>query len=86
MATTRSARLHRSAGADGIIDQDDRLGIFPIIVNRLGRDQAANGEFVDVGGDAGLFKAFGEAIHSARENGPERAAEQISPRVPGSRR
>ena len=74
---------HGTEPAHGMPDQDDRLGIFPILVNRLGSDQAADGEFVDVGGDTGLFKAFGEAIHSARENRPERAAEQINPRMPG---
>ena len=77
---------HGTEAAHGMPDQDDRLGIFPILVNRLGRDQAADSEFVDVGGDARVFKTFGEAIHPARENGPERAAEQIDPWVPGSRR
>src|ERR1700728_533400 len=77
---------HGTEAAHGMPDQDDRLRTFPILVNGLGRDQAADGEFVDVGGDAGVFEAFGEAIHSARENGTERAAEQINPWAPGSRR
>ena len=77
---------HGTEPAHGVPDQDDRLRVFAILLNRPGRDQAADGEFVDVGGDAGLFKPLGETIHPARENGTERATEQITPRVPGSRR
>jgi hypothetical protein len=44
-------------------------------------DQPADGEFVDVGADAGFFQALGQAVHAARKDRTERAAEQIDARL-----
>ena len=62
-------------------DQDDRSRIITEIADGLIRDQPANGEFVDVGTDAGFFEALGQAVHPARKDRAERAAEQVDPRL-----
>jgi hypothetical protein len=62
-------------------DQDDRSGIVTVIADSLIRDQPANGEFVDVSSDAGFFETLGQAVHSARKDRPERAAEQVDARL-----
>src|SRR5688572_28830485 len=58
-------------------DQDDRYTIFTIIADGLVGDQPADGEFVDVGPDAGLLETISQAVHPARKDRAERAAEQI---------
>jgi hypothetical protein len=42
--------LQRAASAHGVADQDDRLRILAVFVDRARGDQRANGEFVGVGG------------------------------------
>ena len=67
--------------AHRMTDQDDRSGIVTEIADGLIRDQPANGEFVDVSPDAGFFEALGQAVHPARKDRAERAAEQVDARL-----
>ena len=67
--------------AHRMTDQDDRSGIVTVIADSLIRDQPANGEFVDVSPDAGFFEALGQAVHPARKDRPECAAEQVDARL-----
>ena len=71
--------LHRAKAAHGVPDQNDRRGIFAILADRLGGDQAANGELVDVGRDAGLFEPFPQTVDAARKERTKRPTEQVSP-------
>ena len=48
LALQNFRKRHGAEPTHGVADQDDRLRVFAIIINRLGRDQAADGELVDV--------------------------------------
>ena len=61
-------------------DQGDRNGILTVIADGLSGDQPANGEFVDIGPDTGLFEAAGQPIHAARKDRTQRAAEHVDAR------
>ena len=67
--------------AHRMADQDDRRTIVTEIADGLVRDQPADGEFVDVSPDAGFLETLGQAVHPARKDRAERAAEQIDARL-----
>jgi hypothetical protein len=67
--------------AHRMTDQDDRNRIVTEIADSLIRDQPANGEFVDVSPDTGFLETIGQAIHPARKDRTERAAEQVDARL-----
>jgi len=57
--------FQRTISAHRVPDQDDRSGIPAILANRRIGDQAADREFVDIRGDAGVFDLFGQTVHPA---------------------
>ena len=67
--------------AHRMTDQDDRNGVVTEIADSLIRDQPANGEFVDVSPDTGFLETIGQAVHPARKDRTERAAEQVDARL-----
>src|SRR5579872_3998291 len=56
--------LYRAETAHRMADQDDRLRVFAIFTYRLRRNQATNGEFVDIGCNARFFEPLAEAINT----------------------
>jgi len=53
--------------------------MFAIFTDRERRNQAANGEFVDIGGNAGLFEPLAETIDYELKDRAKRSAKQVSP-------
>src|SRR5579859_6520395 len=71
-------KRHCAEPTHGVADQDDRLRVFTIVVDRLGGDQAADGELIDMVGNADLIEPLPQTIDAAREERAERPAKQIS--------
>src|SRR5450631_2840116 len=78
--------FQRTISAHRVPDQYDRSGIPAILANRRIGDQAADREFVDIRGDAGVFDLFGQTVHPARKDRTKSTAEQVGAPVRLDRR
>src|ERR1700759_3047058 len=70
-------KRHSAEPTHGVADQDDRLRVFAVIVNRLRGDQAADRELIDVIGDTDLIESLPQTIDAAREERAQRPTKQI---------
>ena len=67
----------RAQAAHGVADQHDRRRALLVAGDGAIADPSADGEFVDVGREAGLRQLLAEPVHAGREDRPHGAAEQV---------
>ncbi|MGY4292676.1 hypothetical protein ACVWXN_000771 [Bradyrhizobium sp. i1.4.4] len=67
----------RAQPAHGMADQHDRRRVLLVAGDDTIADPSADGEFIDVGREAGLRQLFAEPVHAGREDRPHGATEQV---------